>query len=133
MIFAIGDILSIFSPLTGYDKYHLCLYVGSDGEAHKFLFLNSDPNYADTFAVACKEIPCLPPSDTGVSVLSFSMIPRYTDKQLRLYKAKVLGRLDSGVAARALEVAQTVKALTRAEKDLVISALRVMQDGAPEA
>jgi hypothetical protein len=123
MKLTVGDILSIFCPMTGYDKYHVCVYVGMDGDAHKFLFLNSDPNYSDTLAVPCEEIPCLPVSETGVSVFSFSMLPRYTDHQLVLYKAKTLGRLNKVVAQKAKGAAEKSKAFTRQERMLVIAAL----------
>ena len=118
-----GDILSIFCPIAGYDKYHVCVYVGLDGDAHKFLFLNSDPNFSDTLAVPCAEIPCLPESDTGYSVFSFSILPRYNDRQLLLYKAKLLGRLDTAVAQKAKAAAENSRSFTKQERLIVVAAL----------
>lgn len=50
-MFAEGDIFRCHSPIAGYNKYHLFLKIGTDGAAHKCVFLNSDPNYADVYAV----------------------------------------------------------------------------------
>lgn len=122
-MFAVGDIVKIFAPTVGYKKYHLCIMVAVEDGAHRFLFLNSDGNYKDCHSVECSRVPCLPPSDTGVTAFSFSMVPRYTDKQLRAYEAERLGELDPALAAELLETARSVRSLAQRDLATVIEAL----------
>lgn len=129
-MFAIGDIVSIYAPVAGHDKYHLCINVGQGGAATKFLFLNSDPTYDGCHAINCTRIPCLPPSKTGVTVFSFTMVPRYSEAQLLLYKAKKLGVLSPDVAAELLPVAECARGLNRNERELVVAALKTICDTA---
>src|SRR5689334_22931410 len=124
-MFAIGDIVEIFSPMSGYKKYHLCIADGSDGSAAQFLFLNSDPRFAGTYVVDCARVPCLPPSQSGKTAFSFNIVPRYSARQLALYKAKKLGVLDKRLAAELLQFAQGASGLNRAEKAVVCAALHL--------
>lgn len=121
---AIGDIVRIFAPVAGKAKYHLCILVGTDGDAHKFIFLNSDPGYDGCYDVDCARVPCLPASRTGRTVFSFTMVVRYTDHQLKLYRAAKLGSLDAAVAAELLGFARTVSALSGTDRRAVLAALR---------
>lgn len=119
----VGDIVRIYSPVAGYDKYHLCIEVGASGAASVFLFLNSDGYFADCYCVPCAALPFLPPSKTGQTAFSFANLPRYNDNQLRIYSATVLGAIDQVLAAELLRHAQGVQALNRIEKALVVAAL----------
>lgn len=123
LMFSVGDIVKIYAPAAGYPKYHLCIAIGGDEEAFKFLFLNSDPNFRDTYSVNCSRVPCIPISDTGVTAFSFSQIPRYTVRHLSIYNATKLGELDKNLAQELLEFIQGVKSLSRSEKQIVILAL----------
>ncbi len=126
-MFAVGDIVKIFAPVAGHDKYHLCVLVGIDGAAHQFLFLNSEAaGFAGCYEVSCARVPCLPPSDTGKTVFSFTMVPRYTDAQLKLHKAAKMGVLEKALAQELLEFAKTALALTDAEKKTVLAALKML-------
>lgn len=125
-MFEIGDIVSIYAPIAGHDKYHLCVRVGADGAASQFMFLNSDPSFAGCHAIACQRISCIPPSETGVTAFSFTIIPRYTDAQLKLYKAKKLGVLEPNVAAELLPIAERARGLNRLERDTVVAALKLI-------
>jgi len=102
----VGDILGIFAPTVGKEKYHLCICVGTEGEVHKFLYLNTGDHYRECFSVPCADIPCLPESASGQSVFSFIDMPRYSDKQLVLFEARHIGRLSAKVAARVREAAE---------------------------
>jgi len=123
---AVGDIVEIYAPVAGYKKYHLCICVGTSGAATQFLYLNSDPTYSGQYVIDCSRVPCIPPSDTNKTCFSFTAIPRYTDRQLGLYKAKRLGTLDPALAAELHAFAQLVTTLTRAEKKLVLDALKAL-------
>ncbi|MCU4182673.1 hypothetical protein [Bosea sp. BH3] len=119
----VGAIYRIYAPSVGYEKYHLCVAIGIDGAAHQFLFLNSDPNFLDTFVVNCTEIPCLPPSETGVTAISFSMVPRFNEKQLAIYKSTKMGTLSKEIAQRAAAFGASTKSLPKAQLAVVVSGL----------
>ena len=123
---AIGDIVRIYAPLAGYDKYHLCLKVSDAAGAATFVFLNSEGGFADTFGVDCSRVPCLPASKTGKTHFSFGMLPRFNDNQLKLYNATKMGEIDPALAADLLVFAQTLKTLPKPDKALVVKALTLM-------
>lgn len=122
-MFEIGDIVQIFAPQAGHDKYHLCIAVGREGEAHQFLYLNSNPTFEQTHVCDCDAIPCLPASTSGKTAFSFAHLPRYNDQQLKLYKAKKLGVLDSKLAVEVYKTAEKAKTMTNAERRIVLAAL----------
>lgn len=122
-MFAIGDIVRVFAPQAGHNKYHLCIVVGVDGAASQFAYLNSDPNFEQTYVVDCDRVPCLPKSDTGKTAFSFALLPRYNDRQLTLYKAEKLGELDAILAKELHVFAKTVKILNSADRKIVLAAL----------
>jgi hypothetical protein len=122
----VGDIVKIFCPIAGYDKYHLCIKAPQENVAAFFLFLNSNPNFDELFVVDCEQLPFLPASATGKTAFSFTMIPKYNRRQLRLYESRVLGRIDKALAKKLLEHAKTLTVLPSPEKRLVISALKDM-------
>jgi hypothetical protein len=121
-MFAVGDIVEIFAPQAGHKKYHLCICVGT-GAALQFLYLNSDPTFDGTFVVDCSKVSCLPASSTGKTAFSFAILPRYNEKQLKLFKAKRLGEIEKGLAGELLEFAKTVKTLNSADRKIVITGL----------
>jgi len=127
-MFSVGDVVEIFAPQAGHKKYHVCICVNT-GAAHQFLYLNSDPNFDGTIAFDCEKIPCIPASKTGKTVFTFAILPRYNDRQLKLYKAKKLGVLDAAVAKDVLAFVATVKTLTAVDRALVSAALAAIIAG----
>jgi hypothetical protein len=89
----------------------------------QFLFLNSDPDHKGNYVVPCERVPCLEPSKTGKTAFSFITIPRYTHAQMKLYKARKLGELDSQLAGELLAFAKTVRTLPRKDLRFVMEAL----------
>ncbi len=128
MMFAVGDVVSIFAPTVGYDKYHLCIKIGEDGGAHQFLFMNSEERFDSEYSVNCRRVPCLPPSRTGKTVFSFTMVPKYNDKQLKIYRADKKGSIDSVLAADLLQHVEGVQTLTKSEKRTILVALRFVTE-----
>lgn len=122
MTFALGDILHIDAPIVEHKKYHICL---GDNEhcVTLCLFLNSEGGYEGNLVLDGARFPMLPESKTGKSVVSLSMIPRYTARQLELYKARKLGEIAKDVAAEIAAFCASAKTLTRAEKAFVIERL----------
>jgi hypothetical protein len=122
-MFAIGDIVKIYAPIAGRNKFHLCVDVGSHEKASRFIYLNSNPNYSSCYSVPCERVPCIEPSETGQTAFSFSMLPRYSFAQLKTYKAEKVGELDASLAAELLAFAETLNTLTKAELLVVSNAL----------
>lgn len=71
-----GDIVMIYAPVAGKPKYHVCVLIPEGERAGRFLFLNSDPAYRDCLEINCARIPFLPPSRTGKTAISFSLLVR---------------------------------------------------------
>lgn len=65
------------------------------------------------------DVPCLPESKTGESVICFNTIIRHNDKQLSLYKAKILGQLPDDTLVSLLERAAVERSLNKKEQALV--------------
>jgi hypothetical protein len=122
----VGDIVRIYAPTAGKLKYHLCVYVGTDGAASRFLFLNSESYFEGVYEVECTRVPCLPTSDTGKTVFSFNDIPRYNERQLDLYQATKMGALPEDVAKELIPFVREVEVLNRADREMILAALLLL-------
>ena len=127
-MFEVGDIVQAYAPTAGYPKYFLCIQKGTGNTATKFLFLNSDPNFDDTYVVDCTRVPCLPPSETGKTAFSFSEVPRFTAAQLKLQGAVKRGEIDKGLAAELAEFCKGVRSLPRGQRIMVQQCLQVISE-----
>ena len=125
-MFEVGDIVKVFAPQAGHEKYHICIVIGVDGGAFQFLYLNSDPTFEDTFVCDCTKIPCLPVSKSGKTAVSFALLPRYNERQLRLFKAEKLGVLEPTLAVEIHKTASSAKTMTTAERKIVLAALEAI-------
>ena len=123
----IGDIVKIFAPVAGYEKYHFCVCIPENGNAGCFLFLNSDPTYKDCLAVDCNRIPCLPVSKTGKTAISFSLLMRYNEEKLRLYSAQVIGDMPKDVLAEMIEFTNTVTSLPSNDRATLLGTLNKLK------
>lgn len=112
----------MLAPTVGYRKYHICLGVNEQG-TYLFLFLNSENDYQGDCIFPCSAFPTLPPSKTGQSVVSFSMLPRFTGERLTSLGAEVKGRVDKVVAQTLRTHLNTVRTLAKPEKRFVTAAL----------
>ena len=119
---AAGEIIFVLAPNVGYRKYHICLGHNDSGVS-LFLYLNSDNGFAGDAVFDCARFPTIPPSQTGESVVSFSMMPRFSSQQLALYGATVHGTVSKDVAAELVEHCRHIKTLTKSEKQFALAAL----------
>jgi hypothetical protein len=124
MTFSSWDIVEIFAPSAGYDKYHICVEDATADVAGRFLYMNSDSDYESDFPLKCSEIPCLPKSRTGLSVVSCNGLARYNTKQLKLYKAATLGNYPLKHRKPLLEFIENCRALPSGEKKIILAALK---------
>lgn len=122
MTFSVGDILHINSPIAGKKKYHICLGQ-NEFVITLCLFLNSKHGYQSDIVFDCSLFPMIPASSTGLSVVSLSMMPRYSEAQLNLYQAERIGVIREDVAGEILVACKASSALTKLEKAFAIRAL----------
>jgi hypothetical protein len=117
-----GEIVFVLAPSVGYRKYHICLGPNEHG-SFLFLFLNSDDGFIGDCTFTCADFPAVPVSTTGLSVVSFSMVPRFTQAQLDLHGAQSFGPISKAVAATLVQHLAPIKTLTKPEKAFVTAAL----------
>ena len=122
-MFEVGDIVEIFSPIASKKKYHLCVCGLSEVGIRQFFFLNSGDGYEAEFILEDGAIEGLPISPTGKTVISCSLIVKYNQRQLSLYKARKLSTLDKTIAADLRDFVAKSPALTRKETTRVTEAL----------
>jgi len=116
--FSLGDIVHLDSPTAGHFKYHIFL-----GE-NEFLvslclFLNSKPKAPTDVIFDCSAFPTIPPSDTGFSVVSLSILPRFKEEHFKLYQASKRGEISVPVAEKIVEHCPRARALTARERKFV--------------
>lgn len=122
-MFNVGDVVEIFAPTAGKKKYHLCVCCANDAGVVQFFFINSGDGYEADFVLADGQIGDLPESPTGKSVISCSIIVRYTPNQMTLYKAKKIGTIEAGIASDLADFISTSRALPKKDRAGIATAL----------
>ena len=117
-----GDVVAAFSPTASKRKYHLCVVEGGDVAAAKLLFINSEPKYPSDLILADGDIEGLPPSRTGKTVISFSDIVRFSERQLELFRAERVSVIAEHVIEAVCEHTRGVRTLTRVQKREILAA-----------
>ncbi|UTP39806.1 hypothetical protein M9M90_01125 [Phenylobacterium sp. LH3H17] len=125
MAFVPGDIISLDSPVAGHKKYHVCLGDNAHGVL-VCLYLNSAGGYLDNQPFDCLRFPMIPPSASGLTVVAYSMLPRYAHRQLTIFKAQKLGEIAKDVAAEMAAFVPGVKSLPKPDKAFVLGQLQMM-------
>ena len=118
-----GDIIRFHSTIAGKEKFHLCLGRTEDETIFAFLFLNSGSGFKGDCVLDDGQIPGLPKSPTGKSVVSFSLLVRVREDKLSVLRATKTGAIDAHLAGELASFAKAVGSLTRQEKAFVVSAL----------
>lgn len=122
-MFAIGEIAQVYSPIAGKKKFHLCVCCANEHGVERFLFINSGAGYEGDFILDDTEIKCLPDSPTGKSVVSCSLVVRYSSEQLKKYNAKKLGDLDFEILAKLALFFNKTTVLSKEDRDPVAGSL----------
>ena len=118
-----GDVIRFHSTIAGKEKFHLCLGRTEHETIFAFLFLNSGSGFKGDCVLDDGQIPGLPKSPTGKSVVSFSLLVRVRDDKLPALGATKTGAIDAHLAGELASFAKAVGSLTRQEKAFVVSAL----------
>ncbi|MCF1448816.1 hypothetical protein GOZ83_20250 [Agrobacterium vitis] len=123
MLFSVGDIVYFKSDVAGKAKYHFCFCFDAEKDLYSLMFLNSEGEFFDHFAVDCSRIPDLPKSRSGRTVFSCPTVIRRTDGRLRPLKPVSKCKLPHDVAADFLVFAQGLTSMTEKDKTQLIATL----------
>ena len=74
-----GGVIRFHSTIAGKEKFHLCLGRTENETIFAFLFLNSGSGFKGDCVLDDGQIPGLPKSPTGKSVVAFSLLVRVRD------------------------------------------------------
>jgi hypothetical protein len=118
-----GDIVAIYAPTAGKPKYHLCIIDESADGTAKFFFVNSRKGFEGDFVLKNGDVPCIPANGTGDTAISCSSIVRQTSRQLSLYKAAKIGRLDKKHIRSLIHFLKQNRALAPKDKKVAVEGL----------
>lgn len=122
-MFNIGDVVRFFSPIASKEKYHLCLGNAEQFPHFVFLHINSSSGFRGDCILEDGQIPGLPKSPTGKTVVSFSLVVTMGADRLVKFGAKKTGEIDAHLAGELSAFAKITPVLTPAERAFVVSAL----------
>lgn len=125
-MFAPGEVIEMYAPQVGYRKYLLCACGSNPHAVLRFFYINSGSGYEGDLVYDDHELPYLPKSPTGQSVISMSYLLIYSEKELKLYKAKKLGELNKKIIRDLLAALPTVRKLSRQDRNLAIDGLKAV-------
>lgn len=125
-MFEAGDVVRFHSPTAGKEKFHLCLGTIGGDPVFAFLHLNSGSGYRGDCALDDGQVPGLPRSPTGQTVVSFSVVVRMGEDRLKKFGATKTGAIDAHLAGELAAFAKTTSVLSRPDKALVVSALEAL-------
>lgn len=125
-MFEAGDVVRFFSPTAGKEKFHLCLGRIENGIVFCFLYLNSGKGYRGDCVLEDGQIPGLPKSPTGETIVSFSAIVRMREDRLAIFGAAKTGKISAATAGDLAAFAKTVRSLNESDKRFVHSALEAL-------
>lgn len=119
-MFKPGDVIKFYSEAAGYKKYHLCLSL----DACCF-FMNSPrtKTFPGDMIISCDDVPFLPKTDSGDSIISCSTLLKFTEAELVGYGAKKVGAVSTEILTRVLEFVENSPVLADEDKEVVIAGL----------
>lgn len=122
-MYEVGDVVRFRSAIASKEKFHLCLGRTEHETIFAFLFLNSGAGYKGDCVMDDGQIPGLPKSPTGKSVVSFSLLVRVREDKLPVFGATKTGAIDAHLAGELAAFAKGVRSLTQHEQAFVVAAL----------
>ena len=91
------------------------------------MFINSKAGFKGDFVLSDSDIPCLPRSPTGQSVISCSQIVRANARQLEIFSCTKIGDFPTGLVRKLEKFVTTVPTLTSDERKLVLDGFDKMK------
>lgn len=125
-LFHPGDIVGFHSPVAGKRKWHLCV-----NAAGWFLHLNSPKERLrkGELEINCEELPGVPHTNSGKSIVSCTMVLRLTADRLELFGAEKEGAIGTETATAILAHIKAAGVLSPFEKGPVIEGLTAFLSG----
>lgn len=119
-MFEPGDVVKFYSEAAGYKKYHLCLSLDAC-----YFFMNAPraKTFPGDLIISCDDVPFLPKTESGDSIISCSVLLKFTEGELAAYGAKKVGKVGSDVLMRVLEFVENGTVLSEEDKEIVLSGL----------
>lgn len=122
-MFDSGDIVKFYNRTAGKTKFHLCLCVGEEDGIYKFLMINSEDGFRSDIVFSDGEIPGLPQSRTGLSVISMSTISRVKVEKMMLWNPSFVAKMPVNILTKLRDEVVEMASLTRPEKTLLLNLL----------
>jgi hypothetical protein len=118
-MFGTGDVIAFWSDEAGKRKYHLCISL--DGH---YVFLNSPKvtAYPGDYLVPCSDIPGVPATPSGMSVISCTLVMKKSDDDLKACQAKRLGVVKKTLLSDLAKFVMASQVLTEDEKEAFLHA-----------
>ncbi len=115
-----GDVVHVFSPYAGKNKYHLCI-----GNDHFFIFLSSPKtrSFAGDFEIDGSKITGVPPTPEGKSIASCNTVMQIAGSDLRRLGAQVVGKVTLGVMRDLLAFVQHLPTIAPETRDCIVEEL----------
>lgn len=119
-MFQPGDVVHLYSVIAGKPKYHLCVSINGH-----FLFINSPKarQYPGDFIFPCSEMPFIPSTDNGDSIISVTQIVHFSDQELRRMRATRKGSVPIALLRDLLAFIENTTVLSQSDKDLLLDGL----------
>lgn len=119
-MFEPGDVVEFYSDVAGKPKYHLCLSLDAC-----YFFMNSPKAraYPGDMIIPCAEVPFLPATPSGDSIVSCSMLLRFTEDELIFYGARKRGRVSNAILLQLLQFVENSTVLSDEDKAIVLMGL----------
>lgn len=119
-MFSPGDVVQFWNEDAEKKKYHLCINVNGC-----FLYLNSPKpkTYPGDFQIDRSDIPCLPPTSEGYSIISCSVVLRRNLVSLKRLKAKKLGVVSRQVLLDLVAIIESSEILSEEDRDSALDGL----------
>lgn len=115
-----GEVWGFWSEEASKRKWHVC--VSLEG---CFLFLNSPKlrPFPGEFTIDNADVPFLPPTENGQSIISCSIVIRMTDDELKAAGGQCYGDVDNALLRRLLPFLQTTPTLVEEDREAVTEGL----------
>jgi hypothetical protein len=119
-MFKPGDVVRFYNVSAQKKKFHLCLSLRG-----KFLYINSPKSrsFRGDFIVSCDEFPFLTPTESGMSVISCSMILTMSDQELQHLDATKLGSVKQALLEKLIRFVEASPVLSPDDKDAILDEL----------
>ncbi|RBO89665.1 hypothetical protein [Pseudochrobactrum asaccharolyticum] len=128
MDFEVGDIVLFESAVAGKAKFHFCFVFNGGNSKYGFMFLNSEGEYEDHFAIDCQRIPEMKESRSGRTVFSCPTVIQKSKAELERLKPRKICTLPRDVAQEFLEFSKTIESMVGIHLHALVKTLKALSE-----